>query len=48
MEYFITALVLAGFGYFLYTKIRAAKDRAPSEGSGGSSPPKDGGNVHIK
>ena len=35
MEYFITALVLAGFGYFLYKKIRAAKDRAPSDGSGG-------------
>lgn len=27
MEYFVTFAVLVGFGYFLYTKVKASRER---------------------
>ena len=36
MEYVITAVVIAGFGYFLYTRIKASKNKS-STGTGGST-----------
>ena len=27
MEYFVTFVVLAGFGYFIYTKVKASRER---------------------
>ena len=35
MEYFVAALVLGGFGYFIYRKLKARNDRTPGTGAGG-------------
>lgn len=35
MEYVIAAIVLGGFGYFIYRKIKARNDRPAGTGGGG-------------
>lgn len=35
MEYAVALLALAGFGYFIYTRVKAAKARRDAGGSGG-------------
>lgn len=34
---FLAGIAIAAFGYFLYTKYRASKDKPPSTGGGGGS-----------
>jgi hypothetical protein len=49
MEYFVTFTVLAAFGYFIYTRVRASQERRanrPEGGSGGGS--RSNPNTHEK
>lgn len=35
MDYVIAVLAVAGFAYFVYTKVKASKGRTPGSGGGG-------------
>ena len=35
--YFIAVVAVAAFGYFIYTKIQASRNKPPSSGGGGGS-----------
>lgn len=42
MEYFIAAVAVAGFAYFIYSRVRASRSRKPSEFSGVGGRPRPG------
>jgi len=51
METLFTLAVLAAFGYFIYTRIKASRNRPKGSGSGGGgggNPADDGRNTELK